>query len=192
MDGTLHHFSASGLFDGLVLLIDDETETYWDHITGEAVHGPLRGKRLEFWNISITTVAAALSADPEVSLSRSIQPTWRGRLFGFFNRHKIDSSGFMPPHFFRTMGAPDKRLPRMSQGLGVVVDEEARFYPLEILDAGTVTDDWNGRTLEVARGEDRVPFAEWEDGARPFQLFTRWYGFSYTFPGCAIVERSVP
>jgi len=39
----VHHFSAGGLYNGLVLLIDDETRTYWDHITGEAVHGPLSG-----------------------------------------------------------------------------------------------------------------------------------------------------
>ena len=30
VDGTLHHFSAGGLCDGLVLLIDDETRTYWE------------------------------------------------------------------------------------------------------------------------------------------------------------------
>jgi len=117
----------------------------------------------------------------------------RARFFSFLHRHKIDSRGFLPPTFARTMGAPDERLPRMSQGLGVVVDNEARFYPVETLRGQAVEDDWNGRRLRVARGAvDHVPFAEWEDGARPFQLFTRWYGFSYTFPGCTIVERSKP
>ncbi len=29
VDGAVHHFSAGGLYDGLVLLIDDETGTYW-------------------------------------------------------------------------------------------------------------------------------------------------------------------
>ena len=33
---------------------------------------------------------------------------------------------------------------------------------------------------------DKVPAAIWEDESRPFQLFTRWYGFSYTYPGCDI------
>ncbi len=28
--------------------------------------------------------------------------------------------------------------------------------------------------------------AGFEDGTRPFQLFTRWYGFAYTYPGAAI------
>jgi hypothetical protein len=29
IDGIVHHFSAGGLYDGVVLLIDDETRTYW-------------------------------------------------------------------------------------------------------------------------------------------------------------------
>ena len=27
------------------------------------------------------------------------------------------------------------------------------------------------------------------DIARPMQLFTRWYGFSFTFPDCEIVKK---
>ena len=49
VDETLFHFSAGGLFNGLVLLIDDETRTYWDHITGEAVHGPRTGAQPSVW-----------------------------------------------------------------------------------------------------------------------------------------------
>lgn len=29
LDGAVHHFSAGGLYNGLVLLVDDETGTYW-------------------------------------------------------------------------------------------------------------------------------------------------------------------
>ncbi len=47
IDAELHHFGGGGLFNGLVLLIDGESKTYRDHITGEAVHGPLNGKRLD-------------------------------------------------------------------------------------------------------------------------------------------------
>lgn len=40
----------------------------------------------------------------------------------------------------------------------------------------------------MGKPDDRVPVAEWtDDGQRPMQMFTRWHGFSYSFPGCNIV-----
>jgi hypothetical protein len=33
---------------------------------------------------------------------------------------------------------------------------------------------------------DDVPYAVFSDGHRPFQLFTRWYGFAYSFPAGSI------
>jgi hypothetical protein len=189
IDGKVHDFSAGGLFNGLVLLIDDQTETYWDHITGEAVHGPLAGKKMECWPIFITTAEAELANHPETRFV-PMKPPLKGKLMAVVHRRKVDSGGFIPPPFFNTMGEPDTRLDRNEQGLGVMVDGEARFYRTADL-SEPVTDDWGGRTLRLARGEvDRVPGARWEDdGTIPFQLFTRWYGFSYTFPGCAIYGR---
>ena len=186
VDGKLHHFSAGGLYNGLVLLIDDETRTYWDHITGEAVHGPQAGTQLEVFPISMTTVAAELAAHPETQLLRSKLPL-KARLFSWIHRKKIGKRGFIPPPFRRTMSAPDERLPENEQGLGVVVEGEARFYPSTGL-SEPIEDELGGLRLRIARGEiDRVPFAESvNDGTRPFQLFTRWYGFAYTFPGCSI------
>ncbi len=84
------------------------------------------------------------------------------------------------------MGEKDTRLPEFTQGLGVVVDEQACFYVMNEI-GDSIQDDWGGRVLSVKRNPiDSVPFAEWEDGSRPFQLFSRWYGFAFTFPGCAI------
>ena len=86
IEGKEHHFSAGGLYNGLVLLIDDETRTYWDHITGAAVHGPLRGARMDAWSITLTTVAGALEQDPQMTLSRQPVSAF-ARVFGFIHRH---------------------------------------------------------------------------------------------------------
>jgi hypothetical protein len=192
LDGTLHHFSAGGLYNGLVLLIDDETRTYWDHITGAALHGPLAGRRLETWSVAVTTVAAALKDSPDITVSLSGKMSLRARLFSLLHRRTIGTRGFLPPLFLVTMGKADDRLPRMAQGLGVAEAGRARFYPAAAIGTG-IQDSWDGRTLRVAFGPvDGVPFAGWEDGGRPFQMFTRWYGFSYTFPGCEIFPRRGP
>ncbi len=185
VDGAVHHFSAGGLYDGLVLLIDDETGTYWNHITGAAVHGPLEGARLETWGIELQTVAAAAAADPGLWLWRSHRHpvlAWvmdKGR--GIWT-----ALGRPPPLFPATMAAVDTRLGQMTLGLGVLAGE-ARFYPLGAVGEG-VSDDWHGRRLRVELGPGHhVPHAVWEDdGSRPLQLFSRWYGFVLTYPNCAL------
>ncbi len=190
VDGVLHHFSAGGLYNGLVLMIDDETGSYWDHITGEALRGPHLGKRVEVWPIDITTVGAALERQPELTISISKPPLF-ARLQGLFTHRQLRGKGFLPPFFRATMEEQDERLPTMAHGLGVVVDERARFYPMAAIGVG-IEDDWEGVVLSVRIDElDQTPVAVWPDGARPFQLLTRWYGFSFTFPGCDIFATEV-
>ncbi|MEZ4380814.1 MAG: DUF3179 domain-containing (seleno)protein [Nannocystaceae bacterium] len=186
VDGKIHHFSAGGLYNGLVLLIDDETRSYWDHVTGEAVHGPLRGATLDAWHTPITDVATALADDPGLAYSRSRMPL-RGRLIAaLFGGHWQRRKGMMPGFFRKTMGAADERLPEHTQGLGVVVDGEARFYPKARI-AGGVADRWGERVLRVGVDpRDGIPRAAWADGGAPMQLFARWYGFAYTYPGCGL------
>jgi len=48
---------------------DEETESLWDHITGECFDGPLIGERLAFWGVEMTTVEADHEADrwPELN-----------------------------------------------------------------------------------------------------------------------------
>lgn len=187
VDGHLHHFSAGGLFNGLVLLRDDETGSYWDHITGECVHGPLSGQRMdESWGIRVTTVAAALADHPDLQILRS-RPNLFGRLMGrVMLTRQIRGGGLMPWYFHTTMTPRDKRRKRMDQGLGVVIDGRAKYYPCSAIKQG-IRDHFGERELHVfVRKIDRIPTATWEDGEQPFQLFTRWYGFSYTYPGCEI------
>ena len=56
IDGKIHHFEAKGLYDGLSLLVDYESETWWDHVTGEAVYGPLTGTQIPIFNLLHSTV----------------------------------------------------------------------------------------------------------------------------------------
>jgi hypothetical protein len=185
VDGTLHSFSAGGLHNGLFLLVDEETETYWDHITGEALHGPLAGKSLASWPISMKSVEQALEDEPDLSLLRS-RPGIAGRLMGWFSSRGIRGTIWTSPFVHTQARRNDERLGRMENGLGVVHDGEARFYRVEDARRG-VTDTWGGRVLDVHVRSDGIPFAAWQDGGEPpFQLFSRWYGFSASYPGCTL------
>lgn len=168
----------------MVLLIDDETRTYWDHITGKAVHGKLAGAQLEVWAAPMTTVAAALARDGDVELSRS-HPALFKRMFGHV-MHSLANIVKLPAKFRGTMGEADTRLPEWTHGLGVIDGDQARYYPMKSIGEG-IEEDWAGRTIRIAVDEvDNIPFAQWDDGTRPMQLLSRWYGFSYTYPATTI------
>ena len=169
--------------------MDDETGTYWDHISGEALHGPLKGSQMEAWPLTYTTLTEALKQWPEIDVirERSLNPV--ALFFQLVHRKKIGRRGFIPFIFRRTMQSVDDRFPEMTQGLGVIVDGRTKFYPTAAL-AEPVDDDFNGAVLRVAIGPDRVPHAEWPDGTRPMQLFTRWYGFVATYPDCEVLKRA--
>lgn len=179
--GEVHHFSAGGLYNGVVLLIDDETRTYWDQIRGLAMHGSMRGAQLEAFPLEVTTVGAALRDDSGLTVSRS-RPRGFARLFGRMSRNPFRRKGFLPPGFRGTMGPRDERLPELAHGLGVMTDGAARFYPVDRITGG-VEDHLGGRPLHVSiNPETQVPSATWSDGTRPKQIFSRWYGFVATYP----------
>lgn len=187
VEGQRYHFQVGGLYNGVAILTDDETGTYWDHITGQAVYGPLEGAQLEAWSLEMTTVAAACRQEPELRVLRSHQRPIFRRVMRF-GQWTFGKTGYLPKLFTQTMAPEDPRLPRMTMGLGVVVDEIARFYPRSEIET-QVTDEWNGQTLQVSLNQlDGVPSATWADGTRPLQYFLRWYGFALTFPQCSIYD----
>lgn len=187
VNGTLHHFKVGGLYNGVAILTDDETGTYWDHMTGRAVYGALVGQQLAIWDVEITTVAAALSQIPDLHLVRSFQRPIMRRVMhlmqGIFGK-----TGWLPSLFTQTMATEDTRLPRMTVGLGVVVAGNARFYPMTAIQ-GTVVDTLGSEQLHVTRNPiDEIPQALDQSGNRPLQYFLRWYGFALTYPECSIYD----
>lgn len=174
---------------------DQETESLWDHITGECFEGPLAGRRLDFWPVHLTNVAAELVAHPGTILLKS---DYRSPITAIMKivgkRLNFGSEGtVLAPHFRRSMSREiDPRLPEGEQGLGVIDEQDrGKFYPVNTIPlGGVVTDEWLGRSLRIERSAlDGVPTAVWVDsGDRPMQLLSRWYGFAFTFPDCEIYQ----
>lgn len=182
-----------GIANGLAVMRDEESMSLWDHITGECFEGPLEGKRMAFWPVSMTTVAAELARDPDAVLLKSDYRSVASRLMTTVVSMGLsvhNKGTILAPHFRRSMATEiDPRLPEGEQGLGIMTDDfEGRFYPVRLLRDGPVTDTWQGRPLRIELGEiDRIPSATFTDtGEQPMQLLTRWYGFSFTCPGCGI------
>lgn len=188
VQGRVHHFGPRGLYDGLVLLGDDETHSYWNHVTGECVHGPLKGENLPVFPIEHTDVKSALSKYEDLPIALS-SPSLKIKLLSkVLNRGRKKKEGFLPPGFRKTMKKVDDTLPEMTSGLGVSIDEVQRFYPVETIkeNDGIIQDKMNGREIIIEIDDSsQVPVARYvteADEEKPMQLFTRWYGFNLTYP----------
>lgn len=225
VDGAIHEFRVAGLYNGLALIEDVQTRSYWDHVTGECIHGPLRGKQLEHV-IPLRYLEAqdTVRRYPRARLAIS-RPGFRQRVLQrVFLRRMLTKEGHLPFMFPASMAEDDPRRPRMELGLGVWWPGVSRFYPMEILQqgGGAIVDTLGGRQVLVFLDpRSRAPVAgyteatecRWDgedlvldngdvisdirrvdrDGrTQPFellpQLFTRWYGFSSTFPGCEVYD----
>jgi len=172
---------------------DEETESLWDHITGECFEGPLEGQRMEFWPIHMTNVAAELERDADAVLLKSDYRSIKASFMKTVLSRKIgtqkEGTVLMPPFRNSMSSQIDPRLPEGEQGLGVMDDDfGGKFYPVKTLREGAITDEWRGRQITVKLGAtDKIPVARHvDDGTLPMQLLTRWYGFAFTCPGCAI------
>ena len=195
VDDKTHWFGVCGIANGLAVMRDEETLSLWDHITGEAFEGPMAGRRLDFWPVFMTTVTAVLQKHPDIKLLPSDYRSLGKSFSGMMHRKKIEARGRMPRFFRKSMSRDvDPRLEAHAQGLGVIVGEEGKYYPMSAIPkGGRIEDDWLERTLQVERNQlDGVLFARWLDsGEVPMQLLTRWYGFSFTYPGCAIYGEPI-
>ena len=228
IDDKVGSFALSGLYDGLFLFSDEGTGTYWNHMTGEALYGPLAGEHLELYNVLHSTVRQVLSQDAEALIAISEHPrvalpetatrqrgSWLSRLM---RRGERGLSG----QFTGTIREEDDRRPTMELGIGIWNDSKARYYSMEAIEEqGRALIDtfegrkvlvyydptayalvaryttaervwWEGDVLRFSTGErieDGLLFAEdgdQIDAESPLQVFTRWYGFSLTFPATEI------
>lgn len=232
IDGKLHHFTNVGLYDGLFVMQDAETKTLWNHITGEALYGPLAGHNLgPVENLLQMNVKQALAMDRKVQVAISDRIYFAaGRQFGTAGgppnggtrEHGPNPNAEMGGRFVPTLGKEDPRRPRMELGLGVWTNATHRYYPMErIRERGhAFVDQVDGRKVLIyVNSETNTPTALFvnassakllnneirlDNGAvvrdgvlydragkrqameRPRQVFTRWYGFALTFPGCEV------
>lgn len=146
IDGVTHHFNNVGLYDALFVMQDTESNTLWNHITGEALYGPLVGRTLgPIGNLLQMNVQQALQLDPAMQVAISDRPYFAGdRLINAAGaaggasrgaagprRGALSSDAQLSPMFVETLAQEDMRRPRMDMGLGVWSDATRRYYPME-------------------------------------------------------------
>ena len=208
---TMLHFDNVGLYDGLFVMQDQESKTLWNHISGEALYGPHVGRTLgPVGNIMQMTVQEALEFDSAmlVAISDSrytgqsrylsddarlmdmfietlgVEDTRRDRMDMGLGIWTNETRRYYPMDEIRERGAIIDRVDdrdvvvyieaRSATPTAIFVDasgatvegNEVHLDSGEVISAGVLYDADGNRVL----------------GERPQQIFTRWYGYSLTFP----------
>ncbi len=127
-----------------LVMSDRETGTWWQQLTGEAVQGPLLGKRLSLLPVEQTTWEEwrmlhpnthVLSPDTGYAFDYSHYPSGRRSLLRFPTNQRTR---------FR-----DGRLPERETVLGVTLNNIAKAYPFAVLSQKLVINDVFGSTALV-------------------------------------------
>jgi hypothetical protein len=127
IDGVTRKFAEHGLYDGLFLMRDEETGTFWDHLTGDAVYGPDVGKTLEISNLLHSRVDQVLANYPEALITLSDQAIRTDR--DMEPRSLLARvRGGLSRMFSSTVEKEDDRLGTMDIGLGLWRGGEGRYY----------------------------------------------------------------
>lgn len=150
IDGEVHRFAEHGLYNGLFLLRDEESGTFWDHMTGEAVYGPLVGSALEVSNLMQTTVAQVLGRDSGALVALSDQALRTNAQMATGSLLSRMRAG-LNRMFSSTIDEEDNRRPTMDLGMGIWDGDEARYYPYDRITANgnAVLDEIAGRQVVV-------------------------------------------
>ena len=171
VNGQLLHFRRRGSYDGLLLIWDEETDSYWQHITGEGLHGSSAGKQLHM--ITTTrqmTAAEALSKFPDALLLTTALTEAQQTLSGMMEKMRAKPEK-VQAGIVATIAEEDKRRPRFELGLGVWNEHGATstFFPLVMLHMydNSLLTEYNGRRLLIYQVEGAIaPVAAFVD-ARP-------------------------
>ena len=126
------------LFKNSFLMYDHQTDSIWIHATGEAFHGPLKGKRLTFMPSTVTT-----------------WEKWKERY-----PHSLVLPGRRSENF---MGVYDGMSTTRGLGLSVLIRFDAKLYPFEkLLKTPVVNDQFNGVALLVVYSSGASTATAWD------------------------------
>jgi hypothetical protein len=122
-------FRLAGMYNGSILLFDDQTKSYWTPFTGEALEGPLKASKLKQMELIQCRWKQWSQIHPQ-SLVAYAPEELRG---GHGSSH---APGGQNNPFVRALLKPlDKRLASGDPVLGVGNGDTTRTYPLSVLDA---------------------------------------------------------
>ena len=197
VDGRVLNFHLSGINNPNFIMRDEETGTWWQQVSGKALHGPLQGRQLKgvfhdeisfaIWKRE-NPQGRVLRPDEKIAAANRYEaPDWEA---------KVGRMRVVPETDI------DKRLPGRTLVMGVSIDGKSVAYPLSALQKQSPIVDMVGSVpIVVVLGDDKRSVRVFErtvDGRRleffqktekeqaGVQLIDAETGSTWTFEGKAI------
>lgn len=143
VDGRRLHLGFHGIWQGVAVLYDRETQSLWFHLTGRAYAGPLEGTALARLPTGRHTTWQDWRTDHPGTRVLAVDERFVGRVGdrGYFGREGCRRGDpFLPDVFRRTLKDTDDRLPLHELVHGAVVAGQPVAWPIRsVLDAGLVS-----------------------------------------------------
>jgi hypothetical protein len=193
LDGRVLHFHLAGINNQNFIMRDEETGSWWQQVTGEAILGPLKGRRLK----------AVLHDELSFKLWKQEKP--QGRVLRPDER--VAAAGQYAPADWEERIAKlpvvtektDERLEARALVVGISLNGKAKAYPLDALRKQNPLIDTVGETpVLLVVGDDQKSVRAFErtldnrkleffikPGTNPLQLIDAETGSEWDFAGTA-------
>ena len=130
---------------------DEETGSWWQQVTGEAIHGPLKGEKLRPVFHDELTFALWKAEQPNGRVLRPEESLLRAGKYAPANWEER-----MTRVPVTTAATIDKALEPRALVVGVRIDKASRAYPLDaLLKQSPIVDELNGVGVLILLGEDK-------------------------------------
>lgn len=193
IDGRKLTFHLIGINNQNFLMQDDQTGSWWQQITGEAVHGPMKGKRLELVFHDEISFAGWKSENPR---GRVLKPDDSAPWRRFSDNWEVKTASLPVV----TPVGKDEPFPPRELIVGVRLGDKAKAYPLAALQhQSPVEDVVGGIPIVLVVGEDGRSVRAFErtldgreihlfkkPGATPLGLVDAETASEWTFAGEAV------
>jgi Protein of unknown function (DUF3179) len=157
LDGRQLHFHLAGINNQNFIMRDEETGSWWQQVSGQAIAGPLKGKQLRsvfcdevsfgVWKREQPN-GRVLKPDPSVAVKDYVPSDWDQRMTK------------VPVNIGDNL---DRSMPPRTQIVGITIGNSDKAYPLELLvKQSPVIDDIGGVPIVIIVGKDRKSVRAYE------------------------------
>lgn len=151
LNGMTLRFAAQGYYNTMTLIADEDTQSYWNHLTGACVTGERVGKQLtQLSSLLQMRAGDAANAFPDAQFTCMSLPDELIEISKQWDQYRLADN---PDYgdLLNTGEVVDDRLPRNDIGLGIWTKDTKRYYSRKSLYAAhqVIIDELDGRTIVV-------------------------------------------
>jgi hypothetical protein len=172
------HFHLAGINNQNFIMRDEETGSWWQQVTGEAIQGPLKGQRLRPVFHDELTFGLWKREKPEGRVLRPNEEIARAGKYAPANWEQR-----MTKVPVATSVALDKSLEPRTIVIGLTVNAVSQAYPLDaLLKHNLILDDVGGVPIFIVIGDDKRSVRAFERvvGDRKLEFFVKSNASSFT------------